>query len=381
VHSHQEHLHGFLEAAKEQGVEKIAVHAFTDGRDTLPQSGHTYLAELEAVLQDINIGFIATTSGRFYAMDRDNNWDRVEKVEAALFEGKGVLSQGKKPSAVMKELHATGVVDEHLEPVVFLDERGNSYSIAENDGVFFFNFRPDRARMLAQKIATRAKTHNLCFVTLTEYDKSIQSIVAFPPKTQETSLAAEIAKAGLSQVHIAETEKYAHATYFLNGGQEEPHERETHVLVESRKDVRTHDLAPEMQAEEITTKALQFLPHTDFVFINYANADMVGHTANFEAALKAVETIDQQLARLVPKVLEQGGVVCITADHGNAEQLVDPKTGSKYTAHTANPVPFIVTTKGGKLENGTLADVAPTVLKLLHLPQPAAMTGKNLLVK
>lgn len=380
VHSHMDHLYAFLEAAKQFGVTKIAIHAFTDGRDTGPKTGAGYLKQLEDVIDDLGIGFIATAAGRFYAMDRDNNWDRVEKAEKALFESKSERTfQSTKPSEVLQTLYEEGVVDEHLEPIVFLDDEGKGYSISENDGVFFFNFRSDRARMLSARTIEYAKTKNICFVTLTEYDKNIPSLVAFPPVGIETTLATEVSKAGLSQAHIAETEKYAHATYFLNGGRELPHDNEEHVLVQSRKDVATHDLAPEMRAKEIADKVLEYIEKgTDFFFINFANADMVGHTGNKEALVIALETVDRELKRVVEAILAKDGAVFISADHGNAELNVDPDTGEKHTAHTSNLVPAIVTLEKGKLTNGSLADIAPTVLHLMNVPQPKSMTGKNL---
>lgn len=380
IHSHSSHLFAFLKAAKDAGVVKIAIHAFTDGRDTSPRSAASYLRELEDVIDDIGIGFIATASGRLYAMDRDNNWDRLQKVEAAIFEGSCDKTYcAKKPSDVMSELYEEGVVDETLEPVVFLDEEGHHYSIQDNDGIFFFNFRSDRARMLSSKIVTHAQKQNLCFVTLTEYDKNIPSLVAFPPTEIKTTLAKEISDAGLTQVHIAETEKYPHATYFLNCLRELPHKGEEHVMIPSRKDVITHDLAPKMRAKEIADKAIEYIEEdTDFIFINFANADMVGHTGNQSAIKIAVEEVDRQLQRVVEPIIQKGGIVFITADHGNAEQNINDVTGEIHTAHTTNLVPVIITTDK-PIKNGTLADVAPTVLYLMNLPIPKEMTGVNLL--
>ncbi len=379
IHSHSSHLFAFLKAAKEAGLTKIAIHAFTDGRDTGPRSASAYLRELEDVIDDLGIGFIATASGRLYAMDRDNNWDRLEKVEKAIFEGAGGRNyHTRKPSTIMADLYEEGVIDEQLEPVVFFDHDGTHYSVQPNDGVFFFNFRSDRARMLASRVGERAQNENLCFVTLTQYDKGLPAQVAFPPIDIDTTLANEISNAGLTQAHIAETEKYAHATYFLNCLHEGTYPGEEHILVESRK-VLTHDLAPEMRAREIADKALEQLQKgTDFLFINFANADMVGHTGNMEAIKVAVETVDRELRRVTEVVVEHGGVVLITADHGNAEENVDRTTGEKHTAHTTNLVPIIVTVPGGVLQNGTLADVAPTMLHLMGIAQPEGMTGKNL---
>lgn len=380
IHSHSSHLFAFLKAAKEAGITKIAIHAFTDGRDTGPRSAAAYLKELEDVIDDLGIGFIASAAGRLYAMDRDNNWDRLEKVEKAIFEGACDRSyKACKPSAIMQELYEEGVVDEQLEPVVFFDPDGNSYTVQPNDGVFFFNFRSDRARMLASRISEKAQNENLCFVTLTQYDKNLPALVAFPPIDIDTTLANEVSLAGLTQAHIAETEKYAHATYFLNCLHEGQYPGEEHILVESNK-VKTHDLAPEMKAKEIADRALEQIEKgTDFLFINFANADMVGHTGNVEAIKTAVETVDRELTRVVEAVLAKGGVAFITADHGNAEQNMDRATGEKHTAHTTNLVPAIVTIEEGEVHCGTLADVAPTMLYLMGIAQPEAMTGKNLL--
>jgi len=379
IHSHSDHLAAFLAAAKDAGIVKVAVHAITDGRDTAPRSAAAYLRNLEEVIDDIGIGFISTASGRFYAMDRDKNWGRTEQVERAIFEGDaGYSVRDRKPSEIMEELYREGVVDEHLEPVVFLDGNGEAYRIRENDGVFFFNFRSDRSRQLSARIVEHAKAKNLCFVTMTEYDASLPAIVAFPPSLPETTLAREIARAGLRQTHVAETEKYAHSTYFLNGGRELPYEGEEDILIESRKDVRTHDEAPDMRAREVADRAIGAIEGgTDFLFVNFANADMVGHTGNVPKIVEAVETLDRELGRLVRAVRARGGVAVITADHGNAEQNVDPETGEPHTAHTTNPVPVIVTAPGS-LRSGSLADIAPTVLSLLGLPVPDAMTGTSL---
>lgn len=382
VHSHHDHLFAFLRAAKKAGVTKIVIHAFTDGRDTPPQSAAAYLKELEDVLDDIglDIGHIATVSGRFYAMDRDNNWDRLAKAEAALLECKGKVYKAQKPSEVMTELYKDGILDEHTEPLVFLDDTGKGYSIAKNDGVFFFNFRADRARMLSKKLMEQSEKLNLCFVTLTQYEKDLGAIVAFGPDEIQTTLAEQISLAGMKQAHIAETEKYPHATYFLNGGREKPHEGEEHIMVPSRKDVPTHDLAPKMRAEGIADKVIEQLEQgVEFIFINFANADMVGHTANVPAIIEAVEEVDMQLKRVVEKVLEFDGAAFITADHGNAELNIDPETGERHTSHTTNLVPGLLTISEKTLKEGTLADVAPTILELLNIPKPPQMTGNSLI--
>jgi len=382
IHSHSSHIEGVLRAAKNAGVKKIAIHAFTDGRDTPPQSGKKYLQELESLLEDLEIGFIASVTGRFYAMDRDHNWHRISKAEDAIFRAASKQTHRAKPSEVIDALYRQGHVDEHIEPIVFMDEAAKTYPVEKNDSAIFINFRSDRARMLSRRFIDCEKEMNLCFATMTEYEKNGASLVAFRGIGVGTTLAAEISQAGLRQVHIAESEKYAHATYFLNGGREEPHEGESHILVESRKDIRTHDEAPQMKATEITDNALEhFQAGADFIFINYANADMVAHTANFSATLTAVECIDSELQRLVPQVLKAGGVVCITADHGNAEVGVDPSSGILHTAHTTNQVPFILTLEGRSLRSGQgLIDVAPTLLEIMGLAVPLSMTGESLVI-
>lgn len=382
VHSHSQHLSGILTAAKNASITNIAIHAFTDGRDTPPQSAASYLHDLEDVLESLGIGFIATASGRFYAMDRDNNWERVEKAERAMFEGQGTRCQGERPSAVVKTLYKEGAVDEHLEPIVFLDDTGKAYTVCNNDGVLFFNYRPDRARMFAKRIAACSPEKNLCFTTLTQYEEGTPALVAFPPMKIEATLASEVSKADLTQVHIAETEKYAHATYFLNGGKEAPYPNERHILIESRKDVPTHDLAPKMRAPEIADKAVEEIEAgTNFIFINFANADMVGHTANKQAVIEAVEELDVQLQRVIDALHAKGGVALISSDHGNAETNIDPETSERHTAHTMNTVPAILTQKGLEMKTGGLADITPTILDFLGLPKPEVMTGTSLIVE
>jgi 2,3-bisphosphoglycerate-independent phosphoglycerate mutase len=387
VHSHQEHLHGFLKAAKQSGLEKVVIHAFTDGRDSPPQKNHKYLEELENVISDLGIGYIATATGRYFAMDRDNNWNRTEKAEKALFEVKGKAYINQKPSEVIKELYKGGALDEYLEPLIFLDQNGKGYPIENNDGIFFFNFRTDRPRQLSYKIMERAKKQNLFFVTMTEYDPKIECLVAFPPEKPDTTLAAEISKAGLRQAHIAETEKYGHVTFFFNGGKQTPHENEKHFLIESRKDVPTHDLAPEMKAIEIADKAIECINEgTNFIVMNFANADIVGHTANKPAIIKAVEIVDRELKKIYERAAQKNALIIVTADHGNAELNIHPETEEKHTAHTTNMVPFILIdslkVKSYKLkaDKASLADIAPTILQLMELPQPKGMTGKSLIV-
>lgn len=385
VHSHLEHLFGILQAAKEEGIKKVAIHAFTDGRDTAPRSAAEYLEQLEHQLEQIGVGFIATVAGRYYAMDRDKNWDRVERVEKALFEGVGEQCILIKPSEMVRKKYEEGQVDEHLEPMVFCDKDGNATATFKpEDGVLFFNFRADRARMLAQKIYEKAQKDNICFVTMTSYDKNIQCLIAFPQTKIETYLAKEVSKAGMKQVHVAETEKYAHVTYFLNGGSEDDIEGETNILIDSRKDIKTHDEAPEMKAAEIADVVISEIEkkEADFIVLNFANPDMVGHTANYEATIKAIEATDKALQKIVEKAWEKKSVVFITADHGNAELEADPETNEKITAHTTYPVPGIITEKEYSLrDGGGLSDVAPTILELLEIDKPGEMTGSSLIRK
>lgn len=429
VHSHSDHLFAFIKAAKKAGIKKVALHVFTDGRDTPPQSAATYLADLEKLLEQINdethMSFVATVSGRFFAMDRDNNWDRLSKVEQALFESKGHICE-IKPSEFLKQLYTDGKVDEHLEPMVCsvpgaTDANGKNWgcNIVDNDAVFFFNFRADRARMLSMKMLQKIRgehnqpLNNVRFATLTsygsEYSAEAGCLIAFPPALIETTLAKELAGAGFTQAHIAETEKFPHATYFLNGGVEKPYEGEKHILLASRKDVQTHDQAPEMRAEAIADKAIEEIhAGMNFIFINFANPDMVGHTANVPAIITAVETVDTQLGRVLEaldarnKIVEKGAdgaeaqiykaVAFVTADHGNAEVNVDQTTGDKHTAHTINPVPAIFTDKDAVLRPaslsdeahqkgiyGTLADITPTMLAYFDIEKPDTMTGRSLI--
>jgi 2,3-bisphosphoglycerate-independent phosphoglycerate mutase len=379
VHSHINHLFAFLEAAKDAGITKIAIHAFTDGRDTPPQSAVEYLDQLDHVLKELGVGVVASIAGRYYAMDRDNNWDRIARVMDAMFECKGDLCEKLTPVQYIENLYKQGKTDEHLEPIVFKDANGKTYPIQKDDGVIFLNFRADRARQLSRKVSEKVASENLCFVTMTEHEKNEQNLVAFPPQTIHVNLASEVSKAGLSQAHVAETEKYAHVTYFLNGGNEEPYPGEQRVLVESRKDVATHDQAPEMKAKEIATETCKKIQEgVDFVALNFANPDMVGHTANYNATVTAIETVDDALKMVVEEASKYGYVMFITADHGNAEAVKDAD-GNPVTAHTTNPVPGIITSKEVTLHDGGLADVAPTVLQLLGIQKPNQMSGKSLI--
>ena len=381
VHSHYEHLFAFLRTAKDNGIKNVAIHVFTDGRDVAPQSAGGYIKTLEEEIAKIGIGFIASISGRFYAMDRDHNWDRLEKVEQAMFECKGNICK-INPATYIEDLYKDGKIDELLEPIVCYGPDGKGCAVEAHDGIFFFNFRADRARMITEKLIEKTADKDVMIVTLTEYDIRFNGkvTVAYMPMKIETTLAKEISQAGLTQAHIAETEKFPHATYFLNGGVEAPYPGETHIMLDSHKDVPTHDLAPKMRAEGIADKAIDEVNKgTDFIFINFANADMVGHTANVPAIIIAVEEADKQLGRVIDALHAKGGIAFITADHGNAEINIEPTTGAKHTSHTINPVPAILTEKEYSLQSGTLADIAPTILKLLGVNKPEAMTGKELI--
>ncbi|MFA6430407.1 MAG: 2,3-bisphosphoglycerate-independent phosphoglycerate mutase [Candidatus Paceibacterota bacterium] len=375
IHSHEEHLFEFLRTAKKSLIKKIYIHVITDGRDTPPQSAEKYIKRLQKVINDLGVGKIVSICGRYYAMDRDNNWDRLEKFTSMIFDGKAEISQND-PAFVVKELYKEGKTDEMFLPVFFGGVESGEGMIGKNDGVFFFNFRTDRAKMISEVIMKTKKKLNLFFVTMTKYDDKIKSEVAFEPVKIETTLANEISKANFKQAHIAETEKFAHATYFLNGGRIKPHKGEKHILLDSRKDVKTHDLAPEMKAVEITDKAIEEInKDTDFIFINYANPDMIGHTANKKAIIKAIEVVDEQLGRLYDNANKKGYVLFITADHGNAEVNIDPKTKERHTAHTSNKVPLIVTEDKLRLLSGGISGLAPTILKMMSVKIPKSMDG------
>jgi len=381
VHSHMSHLFAFLKLAKENSISRVAVHVFTDGRDVPPQSASVYVKELENKIKEIGLGHIASVSGRFYAMDRDKNWDRIEKAEDVIFKGEGDVCE-IEPSIYIENLYKEGKVDEHLIPFVCLGEDKEKYLLGKNDGVFFFNFRADRARALTSRILDKAKEENICLVTMSDYGEEYKTIVAYPPIKINTTLAKEISEAGLTQAHIAETEKFAHATYFLNGGVETCYKNEEHILVPSRKDIKTYDLAPKMSAEGVADKVIEQIEKgTDFIFVNFANADMVGHTADVPAIITAIEEIDKELGRITESLKNRGGILCITADHGNAEMNIDPISGLRHTSHTTDPVPFIMTDSSKELkDSGSLVDVTPTILDLFGINKPEEMTGESLIV-
>lgn len=385
VHSHMEHMYGLLEMAKQHGVDKVYVHAFLDGRDVPPSSAAEFMEEAVAEMKKIGKGKVATISGRYYAMDRDNAWDRVEKAYDALVMGEGV--QETDPVQAIKNSYANGVTDEFMLPTV-IDKDG---MIKENDSVVFFNFRPDRARQVTRAFVDpefkgfeRKKGYfPVTFVCMAQYDATMPNVlVAYPPEQLTMTFGEYMAKCGKTQLRIAETQKYAHVTFFFNGGEEKQFEGEDRILVKS-PDVPTFDLKPEMSAYEVTDKVVEAIESDkyDTIILNYANCDMVGHTGIFDAAKAAVEAVDTCVGRMVDAILAKGGVALISADHGNADKMLEAD-GSPFTAHTTNPVPLIVVGYDCKLkEGGVLADLCPTMLEIMELPQPKEMTGKSLIEK
>ena len=391
VHSHNEHIYGLLELAKRQGVEKVYVHCFLDGRDTPPASGKGYVEQLEAKMKEIGVGEVASVSGRYYAMDRDNRWDRVEKAYNALAKGEGVISDSA--TAGIQASYDAGKTDEFVEPMVIVKDGAPVVTIKDGDSVIFFNFRPDRAREITRTFCddnfegfNRGERIKTVFVCFTEYDVTIENkMVAFVKEEITNTFGEFLAANNMTQARIAETEKYAHVTFFFNGGVEEPNKGEDRILVKSPK-VATYDLKPEMSAYEVCDKLVDAIKSDkyDVIIINFANPDMVGHTGVEEAAIKAIEAVDECVGRTVDAIKEVNGQMFICADHGNAEQLIDEKTGEPFTAHTTNPVPFILVNADPayKLrEGGCLADIAPTLIELMGMEQPKEMTGKSLLVK
>ncbi|MBR5155097.1 MAG: 2,3-bisphosphoglycerate-independent phosphoglycerate mutase [Clostridia bacterium] len=390
VHSHINHLYGLLEMAKKNGLDKVFVHCFMDGRDVSPTSGADFVEALVAKIREIGTGAIASVMGRYYAMDRDNRWERVEKAYKAMVEGEG----NKDTSAVnaIKKSYNDNVTDEFVVPTVITDQDGNALgTISENDSVVFFNFRPDRAREISRTIVDpefsgfERMFFNTYFVCMTQYDASMPNVdVAFKPQTLTNTFGEYISRKGLRQLRIAETEKYAHVTFFFNGGVEAVYDGEDRALINSPK-VATYDLQPEMSAVEVTDEALKRIEsgNYDVIVLNFANCDMVGHTGVFDAAVKAVETVDTCLGRTIDSILKMGGVALVTADHGNADQMLDYTTNDVFTAHTTNVVPLVMigAEEGLKLKNGRLADLAPTLLELMGLEKPEEMTGESLLAK
>ncbi len=392
VHSHNTHLYALLKMAKQYGLENVYVHCFLDGRDVPPTSGVGYVNELEEKMREIGVGKVATVMGRYWAMDRDNLWDRVQKAYDAMVLGKGQATAQTAAQAV-EQSYAIQETDEFVKPTVILQDGKPTATIGEGDSVVFYNFRPDRARQITRSFIQpdfdgfpRGKGFfKVLFVCMTQYDETFTGVeIVNPPKTLENTLGEYIASLGKTQLRIAETQKYAHVTFFFNGGVEKANEGEDRVLIPSSK-VATFDLKPDMSALEVTDKAVELIrSHKyDVMILNFANCDMVGHTGVMEAAMKAVQTVDECVGKVVDTILAEGGRAFVTADHGNADQMVDPATGEPFTAHTTNPVPFIAIGPemiGRRLrDGGRLADIAPTMLDSMGVPVPAEMTGKTLL--
>ena len=386
VHSHIEHVYGLLNMAKQHGVEKVYVHALLDGRDVPPSSGADYMRQLVAKMDEIGVGKVATTMGRFYAMDRDFAWDRVEKAYAAMVYGEGV--QASCPVAAIEESYKNGVTDEFVLPTV-CDAEG---TIKANDSVVFFNFRPDRARQITRAYVdpdfTGFERKNgffpLHYVCMAQYDATMPNVeVAYPPEALSMTMGEYLSKLGKTQLRIAETQKYAHVTFFFNGGEERTFPGEDRILIPS-PDVATFDMKPEMSAYEVTEAVLPVIEEDkyDVIILNFANCDMVGHTGIMDAAVKAVKAVDECVGKVVDAIVAKGGKAIITADHGNADQMIDPESNGPFTAHTTNPVPVIIVDPAqpqrALREGGRLCDLCPTMLKLMGVEQPAEMTGTPL---
>ncbi len=404
VHSHQDHLYALLSLCKREKFKDVYIHAILDGRDTIYNTAKDFIGKLEEKLDELNLGQIATLSGRYYAMDRDNRWDRIEKAYRAMVFGEG--AQAANALKAIEASYENKIYDEEFVPTVIKIKNEPVAKIADHDSVIFFNFREDRARELSyayvlpsfSKFDRGPYMKNLYFATMTEYEKDLPASAAFSPDLICDSLAKVISDAGQKQLHIAETEKYAHVTFFLNGQREEPFRGEERLLIPSPK-IASYDEKPEMSAKEITTKALKAITdgHYDFIVINFANPDMVGHTGNEKATRRAIEVVDKLIGDIVNATLLGGGVVLITADHGNAEELLNLQTGKIDKEHSTNPVPFIIVGRDFEGQSavpaeagsapdltvlppvGVLGDVAPTILKIMGLPQPAEMTGKPLI--
>ena len=387
VHSHMRHLYALLELAKRKGFEDVYVHCFLDGRDTPPASAENYIMKLEEKMKEKEIGKIASISGRFYAMDRDKRWERIKKTYDAL-----ALGEGKKANTAISAIESSyqkEVFDEFVEPTLICNGETPIATISEKDAVIFYNFRPDRAREITRTLVDEnfnefdTKKLNLYFVCFTQYDETMPNVhVAFKPTVLKNTFGEYVSNLGYTQLRIAETEKYAHVTFFFNGGEEKQYKGEDRILVPSPK-VETYDLKPEMSAYEVTEKVLEAIKSEKYncIILNYANPDMVGHTGNLDAAIKAIEAIDECVGKVVEAVKEKQGVLLITADHGNAEQMIDYKTGEPHTAHTTNPVPLIlVGMEDVELKQGKLADLAPTMLDIMGLKKPEEMTGESLIV-
>ena len=391
VHSHNTHLYGLLELAKKEGLSDVYVHCFLDGRDTPPASGKGYIEELEAEMRKIGVGTIATVTGRYYAMDRDNRWERVERAYRALTLGEGKTTESAAEG--VEESYQAEVTDEFVEPLVVTKDGHPVSTIKSKDSVIFFNFRPDRAREITRAFVddvftgfAREQKLELTYVCFTDYDETIENkLVAFQKEEINNTFGEYLAAHQMTQARIAETEKYAHVTFFFNGGKEEPNPGEDRILVNSPK-VATYDMQPQMSAPQVCDKLVEAIESGkyDVIICNFANPDMVGHTGVREAAVQAIEAVDACVGRAVDAVKNTGGQMFICADHGNAEQMIDYETGEAFTAHTTNPVPFILVNADPSYrlrEGGRLADIVPTLIELMGMEQPKEMTGESLLIK
>jgi len=385
VHSHIKHLKGFLKMAKKSGVNNAYVHAFMDGRDTPPMSGKGYMEELVAFMDELGFGEVATVAGRFYPMDRDQRWERTSLAYDALRNGKGLVS--KSAVDAVQESYDRGENDEFIKPTIIDGVNG---SVKDKDGIFFYNFRADRARQLTRAFTIadfdgfdRGAMPDVHFITLTFYDSQFDSPMAFEPQVLKNILGEVLSKNGLKQLRIAETEKYAHVTYFFNGGEEKVFDGEERALIESPKEVSTYDEKPSMSVAKVTARFKEEIDKVDVVIMNFANPDMVGHTGIIQAAVDACKAVDDCLGEVIKTADEHNAILAVTADHGNAEQMRDKITGQPHTAHTLNPVPFVIYNKECELtdKTGKLADIAPTILELLGIDQPEEMTGTSLLKK
>ena len=383
VHSSIDHLFGLLDFCKKREFDRVFIHAFTDGRDTSPTSGIDFINDLENKIKETKIGKLVSISGRFYAMDRDNRWNRIKEAYDAIMYARGNnYNSGKE---LIEDSYKNEVTDEFIKPAIV----DGGKEINENDSIIFFNFRPDRARQLTRAIIDDSfndferKDINTFFVTMTSYDETFKNVhVAFNKEELKNTFGEYISNLGYTQLRIAETEKYAHVTFFFNGGNEEPYKNEDRVLVPSPK-VETYDMKPEMSANIVRDKVLEAIDSDKYnvIILNFANTDMVGHTGKLDAAIKAVETVDIAIGMIYKKVLEHNGVLLITADHGNAEKMIDYSDKKPFTAHTTNLVPLIVTKEGLKLKDGRLCDLAPTMLDLMNIEKPEEMTGISLIEK
>jgi len=380
VHSHQDHLYALLKAAKLYQIKDVYIHVFTDGRDTPPKSALHYVKQLEEKIKEIGVGKIASVSGRFYAMDRDHNWERTDKTFHLLTKGKG--ERAKSALEAIEKSYQQGEDDEFVEPTLIEVGPGEEGTVASGDAVVFINFRTDRPRQLTERFLQKGP-QDLKYITFTQYSPDYQVRAAFPPFTIKKTLGEVVSQAGLKQLRVTETEKFAHLTFFMNCKRELPFEGEDRIMLDSYSDIKTHDQKPEMRTPDVVgeiVQAVQAQSHP-VIFTNLCNPDMVGHTGNLQAAIKAVEVVDQAIGKIVDQAKNKHFNVIITADHGNAEEMIDSKTKEKLTAHTTNPVPFIlISDHWQKLikDKGGLADIAPTILKILGLKKPKKMSGQSL---